>query len=45
VVSDLRRTWSVNLAGLEFDIRDMEKKSDGNDDRKQPYGKQPMEKG
>jgi hypothetical protein len=45
VVSDLRRTWSVNLAGLEFDIRDMEKKSDGNDDRKQPHGKQPMEKG
>ena len=34
MVSDLRRTWSVNSAESEFDIRDMEfnKKSDGNDE-------------
>ena len=31
VVLDLRRTWSVNSAELEFDIRDMETKSGGND--------------
>jgi hypothetical protein len=34
VVLDLRRTWIVNLAELEFDIRDIERKSDENDDRK-----------
>jgi hypothetical protein len=33
VVSDLRRTWSVNSAESKFDIRDMEfNKSDGNDE-------------
>ena len=33
MVSDLRRTWSVNSAESEFDIRDMEfNKSDGNDE-------------
>jgi hypothetical protein len=34
VVSDLQRTWSVNSAESEFDIRDMEfsKKSDGNNE-------------
>src|SRR5437016_4175622 len=34
VVSDVQRTWSVNSAELEFDIRDQEKKSDGNDEDK-----------
>ena len=34
MVSDLRRTWSVNSAELEFDISDMEKKNDGNDEDK-----------
>jgi hypothetical protein len=33
-VSDLRRTWSINSAELEFDISDMEKKRDGNDEGK-----------
>lgn len=34
MVSDLQRTWSVNSAESEFDIRDMEfsKKSDGNNE-------------
>jgi len=31
VVLNLRRTWSVNSAELEFDIRDIKKKSDKND--------------
>ena len=33
-VSDLQRTWSVNSAESEFDIRDMDfgKKSDGNNE-------------
>ena len=30
-VSDLRQTWNVNSAELEFDTRDIENKSDGND--------------